>query len=36
MKKAIVYGIGKDFFKYESEIKKRYDVLFLMDSDYVN
>lgn len=33
MQKAIVYGIGKDFFKYESEIKKRYDVLFLMDSD---
>lgn len=33
MQKAIVYGIGKDFFKYESEIRKRYDVLFLMDSD---
>lgn len=33
MKKVIVYGVGKDYFKYESEIRKRYDVIYLMDSD---
>lgn len=33
MQKAVVYGIGQDFFKYESEIKEKYEVVCLMDSD---